>query len=177
MTPDQICKNGSEHSEQAALFAWCAMAARFGVDIANMPTSYDGRMRDQMPNEFGVVNLRLLFAINNATGRDSVIHGARNKAEGVKKGVIDMMLPVAKIHSVKAMDPLPGQTEPRYLIDQWHGLFLEMKRRDAYRENNQLAGTSADQKKWIGDFMTQGYAVAVVYGYHHARDTILDYLK
>lgn len=65
-TPEQIAKNGSEHAEQAALFAWAAST--------------------------GWVELRWLFAIPNGGERNQIVAG-KMKAEGVKKGVFDICLP------------------------------------------------------------------------------------
>lgn len=177
MNPEQIAKSGLEHGEQAALLAWCAMAARFGDHLANLMTTYDGRMAKELPNEFAIPQLKLLFAINNAVGRNSVQHGARNKAEGVKSGIPDLLLPVAKIYSVKRKPDLALNVLGQYEITQHHGLFVEMKRRSAYSETNQLAGTSTEQKHWIGALAVEQYAVAVCYGWQHARDTILQYLR
>ena len=131
MTPEQLAKSGSEHAEQMALFQWCALS--------------------------GQPLLRLLFAINNAVGRSSVIHGARNKAEGVKKGVPDLFLPVSV--------PTRGLTS-----DCLHGLFIEMKRRTASR-------LGEEQKEWIANLRAQGYRVEVCYGWEEARDVLIDYLK
>ena len=39
MTPEQIAKT-SEHSQQAALFCYCAKAASFGFAAADDPKSY-----------------------------------------------------------------------------------------------------------------------------------------
>lgn len=77
MTPQQIAKSGSEHAEQSALFAWCAML------VSREPV------------------LKLLFAIPNGGSRgDDVkarkIRGAILKAEGVKPGVPDVCLPVQR---------------------------------------------------------------------------------
>lgn len=175
MTPEQIAKNGSEHSEQAALLAWAAMAAINGVKAAADPQSYTTKGYGGMMlavHKDADPRLRLMFAINNAVGRNSAAHGARNKAEGVKSGVPDLFLPVAKIHAVTPIESQPG----KFTLDLWHGLFLEMKRRDLYKETNQIAGTSTEQKKWISDLYAQQFAVAVCYGWQHARDTILTYL-
>lgn len=68
LTPAEIAKAGTEHSEQAALFFWAVL------NKARWPT------------------LRWLYAIPNGGGR-SPVEGARLKAEGVKKGVSDVCLP------------------------------------------------------------------------------------
>lgn len=76
MTPETIAKPGTEHAEQAALFAWAALNVRTYPALA------------------------WLFAIPNGgsrgdTERSARIVGGRLKAEGVKPGVADVFLPHA----------------------------------------------------------------------------------
>jgi len=70
LTPEQIAAPGTEHSQQAALFAWVAQQ-----------TDYP--------------ELKLAFAIPNGGLRDKVT-AARLKAEGAKAGVWDIFLPVPR---------------------------------------------------------------------------------
>lgn len=112
-----------EHHEQAALIHW---------------TRY-------MTNEYP--ELDLLFAIPNG-GQRSAITGARLKAEGVKPGVPDLFLPVAR--------------------GGYHGLFIEMK---AGRN-----GTTGEQDRWIAELAKQMYFVKVCYSTEEAILTIEDYL-
>lgn len=76
MTPEQIAKSGSEHSQQAALFAQAALS------VGKYPM------------------LRWMFAVPNGgdRGNDAAtrnIRGGIMKAEGVKPGVYDIFLPYA----------------------------------------------------------------------------------
>ena len=82
MTPEQIAKSGTEESHQTALFAWAALHA------------------NECPQ------LRLLLAIPNGGLRNKVTAG-KLKAQGVKAGVPDIFLPVAR--------------------GRYHGLWIEMK--------------------------------------------------
>jgi len=70
LTPEQIAAPGTEHSQQAALFAWIAQQ-----------TDYP--------------ELKLAFSIPNGGHRDKVT-AARLKAEGCKAGVWDIFLPVPR---------------------------------------------------------------------------------
>lgn len=114
----------TEGEEQATLFSWAAMKS--------------GRRPE----------LRLLFHIPNG-GERRKTEAMRFKAEGVKAGVPDLFLPVAR--------------------GPWHGLFIEMKR--------QKGGKISDsQKKWLAALVSQGYLAEVCYGWKDAAALIEDYL-
>ncbi len=93
--------------------------------------------------------LKLLHAIPNG-GKRSKSEAARMKAAGVKAGVPDMFLPVARGGS--------------------HGLYIELKRIKGGR-------VSAEQLAWMEELTREGYTCAVCHGWEKARETILDYLK
>ena len=113
----------SEHAEQCALFDWAA------------------RMESHYPE------LRLLFAIPNGGARHPAV-AKKLKAEGVRAGVSDIMLPVAR-----------GDA---------HGLFIELKA---------AGGRATDkQKQWIYDVQQEGYHAFIEYGWQAAAVTILQYL-
>lgn len=114
----------TEGEEQATLFSWCAM-------------NY-GRFPE----------LKLLFHIPNG-GKRSKSEAARFKSEGVKSGVPDLCLPVAR--------------------GLYHGLYIEMKR---------TAGgvVSDEQKFWIAQLQSQGYAATVCKGWKEAENVLEKYL-
>ncbi|MEQ3620552.1 MAG: VRR-NUC domain-containing protein [Marinobacter sp.] len=89
-----------------------------------------------------------LFAVPNGGDRHRIV-AAKLKAEGVRKGVPDLWLPV----------PRRG----------FHGLVIEMKR---------IKGStaSAEQLDWLEFLGEQGYLVAVCKGAQAAIDTIQGYL-
>ncbi len=124
----QVCSTGkmtvSEHEEQKALFRW-AEAARY-----------------QHPE------LALLYAIPNGGHRHKAV-AAKLKAEGVRKGVPDICLPVAR--------------------GRFHGLYIEMKT---------ASGTvSKEQKRWLQALRAQGYDAAVCRGWNAAKQFIETYLQ
>ena len=91
----------------------------------------------------------LCFHIANGGSRGKA-EAARFKAEGVKAGVPDLFLPVAR--------------------GPYHGLFIEMKR--------QKGGKVSDaQKAWISALIDQGYLAVVCYGWKDAAELIEDYLE
>lgn len=119
-----ISKTPTEGEEQATLFHWCDM------------------VKGKYPE------LQLLFHIPNG-GERRKSEAARMKAEGVKPGVPDLFLPVARVN--------------------YHGLFIEMKRRKGGR-------VSDEQREWIGNLLANGYAVEVCRGWEEAKDAIENYL-
>jgi len=114
-----------EHNEQVRLFAWA------------------GREAEERPE------LGLLFAVPNGGRRDKVT-GARLKAEGVKAGVPDVWLPVAR--------------------QGYHGLVIELKA-DATKR------ASREQERWLADLMEQGYLAVVCHGCEEAKGVIRAYLS
>lgn len=90
-----------------------------------------------------------LFHIPNGGFRNK-IEAAKFKAMGVRSGVLDLMLPV-----------------PRGI---WHGLFVELKRKDG--------GTvSKEQNDWIAFLKAQGYGAIVCHGWIKATEALIKYLE
>lgn len=127
LTPEAYAAAGDEHAHQTALFMWAATAGM------------------QCPL------LRLMFAIPNGGERNPIV-AARLKAEGVKSGVPDVMLPV-----------------PRR---EFAGLFIEMKKLKG-------AGSRVDpnQTEWHENLTQQFYHVRVCWGWEQARDCLCWYLE
>jgi hypothetical protein len=123
-TPEQLARSGSEAAHQTALFAWAALSCYRWPELA------------------------YLFAVPNGGTRNKVEAGFL-KAQGVRSGVPDIFLPVAR----------------------WgcHGLWIEMK-----VGNNK---PSDNQKNWIKALQAHGYAVVVAYSWIQAKDYIIQYLE
>ena len=92
--------------------------------------------------------LKLLYAIPNGGYRHQTTAN-RLKATGVKAGVPDMCLPVAR--------------------KGYHGLYIELKRADGGRPTD-------NQKWWIARLEEQGYRAVVLHGCDAAMNEIADYL-
>ncbi len=92
--------------------------------------------------------LDLLYHIPNGGSRNE-LEAASLKRQGVKAGVPDLCLPVAR--------------------GMHHGLYIEMK----YGKNK----TSDQQEKWLDALAKQGYAVAVCYGFEEAQKVLIKYLE
>jgi VRR-NUC domain len=122
--PAQLAKGGSEAGEQTALFAWCALHS------------------SEYPE------LKLLFHIPSGAERNIIV-AARLKAQGVKAGVPDLFLPVAR--------------------GSWYGLWVELKTAKGV--------VSPAQKEWIEALRKQGYGAVVCVGWIAARDVIISYLN
>jgi len=84
-------------------------------------------------------------------GKRNPREAARLKAQGVKAGVSDILL------------PLP--------MDGYHGLWLELKR----RKQDGASKVSQKQAAFLKDMETAGYKVAVCYGASEAIDVIKRY--
>jgi hypothetical protein len=113
----------SESTEQQALFQWAAY------------------------NEAKYPELKLLFHIPNG-GKRYKATAIRLKKEGVKAGVPDVFLPVAR--------------------GGFHGLYVEMKAKKGKLSDNQLF--------WIFDLSRQGYKTEVCFGWEQAKEKIEGYL-
>ena len=99
--------------------------------------------------EHTLPELALLYAIPNGGARHRVV-AAKLKAEGVKAGVPDYHLPVARGGA--------------------HGLFVELKRTKG-------GVLSAEQRAWLAALREQGHRVEVCRGWEEAFDVIRDYLE
>ena len=115
-----------EAGEQIALFQWAQL------------------MEQKYPE------LALLFHVPNGTSlKGGAIEGAHMKAQGVRAGVPDLCLPIAR--------------------GGYHGLYIELKA---------VGGRVQDtQRVWIERLTAQGYRAAVCFGFEAAKAEIEKYLK
>ena len=113
-----------ESQAQAMLFQWAALAIR------TYPC------------------LKWLNSSQNGVKLTTVMAGARDKAQGMKKGFPDIFLP--------------------FPCGRQNGLFIELK---AGKNKPTVA-----QKEWIEYLNSVGYSAHVCYGFDETRDTILEYL-
>lgn len=110
-----------EHRMQVNLFKWAKLA------------------------EKGLPEVRWMFAVPNGGARN-VIVASKLKAEGVKRGVPDVMLPVSR--------------------GGYHGLWIELK-----AGKNR---TSAEQDDWIAALLRAGYLVQVVWDEWQEAQAIIE---
>lgn len=115
----------TEAQEQTALFQWASM------------------MEGRIPE------LRLMHHVANG-GTRNPIEAVHLKQQGVKAGIPDVFLPVAR--------------------GRFHGLYIEMKRRKGGR-------VSLEQRAMIEALRGQGYRCEVCKGWEEARNTITEYMK
>lgn len=128
---DRSCKNGSEDGEQIALMGWAARAI----------------FHQKFPE------LKMLHAVPNG-GERNVVIATKLKATGVKSGVPDLFLDVAR-HGM-------------------HGLRIEMKR--SRINGGKESQASENQIKWRDWYYEQGFGWALACGWKEARDIIVAYL-
>jgi len=93
--------------------------------------------------------LDLLYHIPNE-GKRSKSTGGRLKAEGLKSGVPDICLPVAR--------------------GKYHGLYIELKKEKG-------GAVSANQKIWLSQLTHQGYYAIICHGWEQAKNEIEKYLN
>ncbi len=117
--------NDAEHREQVGLFIWAEWA------------------------QLDWPELGLLFAVPNG-GRRDVVTGARLKAEGVKRGVPDVWLPVAR--------------------GGYHGCVIELKA-------NVKGRPTREQVEWLKKLEEQGYYAALALGAEAAKRLLTWYLE
>lgn len=115
----------TESAEQQALFTWARL------------------LEGKYPE------LRLLYHIPNGGARNKATAG-RLKAEGVKAGVPDLCLPVAR--------------------GNCHGLYVELKRARGGK-------VSDEQRNWMTALGQEGYMVAACPGWEQAARIIEGYLN
>ncbi len=113
-----------EETEQINLFRWAAFAENIYPEL---------KLMYHVPNE----------------GKRSIVTGSRLKQAGLKSGVPDIVLPVAK--------------------GEYIGLYIELK----YGKNK----LTENQKYWLKELRSQRHLTAVCYGWEQARELIESYLK
>ena len=114
----------SEETEQICLMAWCRL------------------------NEKRYPELALIYHIPNGGSRNK-LEAIALKKQGVKAGVPDLCLPVAR--------------------GEYHGLYIEMK----FGKNK----TTQFQDEWLAALQKQNYKAVVCYGAEEAMSILKDYLK
>lgn len=132
MTPEQLAKSGTESGHQRAVFCWAALHLK------------------QWPE------LKWLHHIPNGGSRGDdaksrAIRGGALKAEGVRNGVSDIMLPVKR--------------------GEFSGLYIEMKKPGKLK-------TESDEQKEFGAFVKeQGFGYICVDNWEWAVKVIEEYLQ
>ena len=127
----------TEHQEQVTVMQWAHAMYLIFPEACLMFAIANGGLRPQRLTE------------KKGELRQYSPEGKKLRAEGVKAGVPDLLLPVAR-HG-------------------YHGLFIEMKR--------QGGSMSHEQASWFGFLTAQGYAVCVCRGADAAIKTISEYLS
>lgn len=91
-------------------------------------------------------------------GHRHIAVAKKMQLEGVKSGVPDMCLPVAR--------------------QGFHGLFIEMKSADSRPKRPGSKGPlSEEQRRWLQALNDQGYRAAVCFGSQEAIDLLTQYLS
>jgi hypothetical protein len=123
-----------EHHEQAALFQWA---------------EYNKNTYPELGLLYATPNGAFLNSKTDRRGHRYSPEAAKLKAEGLKPGVPDICLPVAR--------------------SVFHGLYIELK----FGDNT----ASPQQRNWIEALREQGYRALVVTGWEAAASVIVNYLQ
>lgn len=115
----------TEHEEQAALMDWIYLTSRKYPEL---------NLFYHVPNE----------------GKRSPAAAMKLLAEGLKKGVPDNFLPVAR--------------------GGYHGLYIELKRTKGGK-------LSPEQRQWLDDLNAQGYLAVECKGWEAAAKVIENYIR
>lgn len=137
--PHTLAKSGSEHAEQRALFCWLNYLAY-----------------NWYPE------LRFVYAVPNGGKRgdseqSAKIAGGMMKAEGMKKGVPDLFVPIPRFHV----------SHNRHYC----GFYVEMK------TANGGDGGSKEQHEYLAFLSDQGYATYIANGWQAAATAIREYME
>lgn len=119
-------KRMSESAHQRAIFKW----------------TQQPHIRQKWPD------LKLLFHVKNET-TEGARQVAVDRASGVKPGVPDLCLPVAR--------------------GKYHGMFVELK--------NETGRLRKEQKWWLNELGIEGYFATVCHGWESAVRTISWYME
>ena len=130
ISPETLASSNTEHGHQSAYF--CAL-----VDLAH-----------------SFPEVRWIHAIPNGGSRDVVTSG-RLKAEGVRAGVWDVFIHVAR--------------------GQWHGMYIEFK--VPKRRVEKRGGLTEDHRAFGLAVHQEGYCTAVCYTWEEAIAHTLEYLR
>lgn len=186
MTPAELCKSGSEHGQQRALFAWANMAEQYGFEAAWDERSYAKAGMDVLKASVAegekhwaaVSELKWFHAIANGGSRGDDaksrgIRGAMLKAEGVKRGIPDTFLPVPLWGIVGNVGSINGVPTAKSIL--YAGLYIEMKREAS--EGRRKGTTSDEQEEAIAWLRHSGYAVSVCFTWDAAAKELQSYIE
>lgn len=155
MTPEDLCKSGSEFGEQGALFCWA--------------NSKDTRAR--FPHFFNTETRRCKMYATNQNFTDAV-KGARAKQIGIQSGVSDIFIPIPR-HGVCGLyielkiDPAHPQNNGTLPDPKKPGCTMKKKR-----------GKASDEQESFGrQVIADGYGWAVAEGWRAAAAIITQYLS
>jgi hypothetical protein len=138
ITPERLAAAGTEHALQSAFFCALAMAPTYLPSLT--------------PDDWELT--RFCFAIPSGGSRDVVTAG-RLKADGVKPGVPDTCLPVAR--------------------GPFGCLWMEFKK--PQRQTEKWGGMSEHQLRFKAMMEGQKHCVVPVYGWQHAIEVVRWYLS
>lgn len=119
-------RNDPEHQQQSLLFSWAKL------------------------KETQIPELESLYAVPNGSNK-SIAQAVKFKAEGLKSGVPDVVLPVLMWNEAGRPVPQDGSGPETFASCWFGGLYIEMKAPDKYPR--------PDQRAWADRLERQGMKV------------------
>lgn len=177
MKPEQIAKE-SESSHQKAFFAYCAVAANNGFEVADA-WAFEGETIEsaiKLKTNYCLERLKWIHHIPNGGKRDKRT-AANLKAEGVRPGVPDIFLPWPSECAEKKPSFLQQGFE-RVEFFFYCGLYIEMKKpSEKPKREGSKGGLSNDQINFKNYAEKAGYKCVVCYNWIEAVDALKQYLN
>lgn len=177
MKPQQIAKSNTEHAHQKAFFAYVNLAKIYGFNVvdrwikdpSNLPVTSFSNIVPNFKEDLVLMEpaLEWVHAIPNGGSRgdskaSQKIRGSQLKAEGVKRGVLDIFV------------PWPVRVNSNLV---YHGLYIEMKKPAAKPKIFGKGGVSEEQEQFIKYATKNKYACVVCYSWLEAINALKSYIK
>lgn len=163
LSPFDVKLDAKEAVHQKAFIQWCAVAAEFGVQVANDPRAYTEKGYAKASSLSYLVSEKeqdLQWVYSNNLNQANGQAGNIARSLGARAGMPDLGLDISICSSVYA---------------PFCGLRIEMKRNG--EQNKARGGLTEDQVKWQNHLIGQGYKYSVCYSWKEARAVICEYLR
>lgn len=149
ITPQKLASYGTEQAIQSAFFLALRVMAVYGYEAALDEKSYLSKAEAERRTSGPIYDASVMFAIPNGEERHKAV-AAKLKAAGVRPGVPDTFLPIAR--------------------GGYHGLFIEFKRSAKGR-------LSDPQKAMIASLRARDYRVEIHHDWKSALEAVRNYLQ
>lgn len=164
MRPAEIAKKNDESAHQKAFFAFCNIAAMWGISDA-LKWAFDDMGLPKFEAKHPILPA-LLWAHHIPNGgargdsaKSAIIRGGQLKAEGVKPGILDVCWP--------------------FKTRNYIGMYMEFKdpEKKPKTPRNETWGMTKEQIEFAKYVYGQGWFVCAVYSWVEAVNKLLEFLE